>query len=60
MFQLCQNLLEIYGNPKMLEKYLKNAKVRGLCLQNVMHHNNKKIIIAFKKIDADVIKKIKK
>lgn len=44
----------------MLEKYLKNAKVRGLCLQNVMHHNSKKIIIAFKKIDADVIKKIKK
>lgn len=44
----------------MLEKYLKNAKVRGLCLQNVMHHNSKKIIITFKKIDADVIKKIKK
>lgn len=47
------------GESQDAWEIFKNKKVRGLYLQNITQHNNKKIIIAFKKIDADVIKKIK-
>ena len=37
MLQLCQNLREISWDRKMVEKSLKNAKVRGLYFQNVCY-----------------------